>query len=160
SSRRSSDDALPGDAAELLLEEPQQIDLGLVARREVGVTAFARGHAVLARFGVPEQHRLAEAGPGADDGDRAVLFLGAYLQRADGLRRQREHAVGGRLEIVEQPRVAQARMLRELPLVDVPRQVRRVAHAVDHGAGDAERSESRLLALPGAEELLDDGGQI
>ena len=62
----AGEDALVGYAAERLLQERQQVELGLRSGREIHVAALGRDRYVLTA--VPEQETLAEPRSGGDHG--------------------------------------------------------------------------------------------
>ena len=77
-----------------------QLDLPIGARREVGVAGFGRHRRQPAVDAM--QIGLAEAGAGGNHRRVAVVARRPVLQRAAFVRREDVHAVGHRLEIVEQ----------------------------------------------------------
>ena len=92
--------ALPAHVAELSPQVSQEIYLELVGRREVCVPALRRHDAVA--LSIRDDEGLAEAGPRGDQRQIASGLGWAGLESEELLRRQREDAVGRRLQIVDE----------------------------------------------------------
>jgi hypothetical protein len=111
-------------------------DLGLVARTEVGVTALGGDRD--RRVVEPGEQRLAESRAGGDHGDVAArhgLTVGEHPEVAG---RELDHAVGRRLEVVQQPHARPAEHARQPALVEGPIEIGHMHDAADHGAGDGQ----------------------
>ncbi len=133
----AADHALIADAAVvLLLEEAQQVDLVLVAGREVRVASLGGiGNVGVA---VPDEQALAQAGSGGDQGavaDLAGVALG-----------QGEYLVGGELgyavavgfQVVDEEDVIDDEASRQFAAVQRPGQVGEAQASVAHRAGHAK----------------------
>ena len=148
----AADDALIADAAVvLLLEEAQQVDLVLVARRVVRVAALGGVGRVGAA--VPDQKRLAQAGSGGDQGAIADLAGVALAERVNLVGGQLGHAVAVGLQVVDQKDVRNAEVDGQLAAVQGPGQVGEAQAAVAHRAGHAKAGRRHLVR---AQKLFND----
>ena len=130
-------------AVVLLLEKAQQVDLVFVARRVVGVAAFGRVGRVAAA--VPDEHGLAQAGSGGDQGAIADLAGVALAEGVDLIGGELGDAVAVGLEIVDEEDVVDAEVDRELVAVQGPGKVGEAQAAVAHRAGHAEAGRGYLV---------------
>src|SRR5262245_670878 len=133
---RAGAHTLVADVGESGQQVTQQFRLQLVTRGEIGVAAFA-GEGVMPRA-VPIKSRLPEPGPGGDNGGVALYARRPWVEHREVLRRQGRDPVGVGLQVIDQRDRGEAELAGQLPRVDDPRPVGRLAVTVDHRAGDAE----------------------
>src|SRR5438445_445467 len=86
------------------------------------------------------------------DQDHVPPARGAALEGLEGRRREREHAVARRLEVVEQPDPPRGKARRERRLVELPGEIGRDTPSVHDGPGDAEARSLDRRPRPAVEE--------
>ena len=136
--------------AVFVVQPEEEARLQFVLRTEIGVAALG-GHDFPSRAG-PEEHRLAEACAGAEDGDRRGRGRRAGVERDHvGVGEERD-AEGDRVEVVDQSDARDRKGALQRRALHQPLQVRDLGAVLDHRPGDGEASRVDLRA-GGDEEL-------
>ena len=108
----------------------------------------------------PVQIRLAQAGARRNHRGVAVRSRDSRLEHGDFIPGEQFHAVGDRLEVVEQLDMANPAVGPDLRRGDIPRNVGQSRDATDHRTGDADHHRVDGAVLPGdAIELVEDVGE-
>ena len=126
-----------------------QPGLKFVGGREAGVAAFGRTGDV--GVAVPDEERLAQAGPRRDHGDRSVRFGFAEVDAVPFARQEMRHGIGDRLQVVQQHDAPQPEALAQRRFVHLPGQVGEMRATADHRPGDVEAGMVGGAVLPGQE---------
>jgi hypothetical protein len=150
---RAREQMLDLDAPALRAQEPQELVLQVVRRREVRVAALARDGEVVAA--VEDEAGGAETRPRGDHRAVPVRARRAFVQAHEVVSTEHGDAVRHRLEIVHERDLRKAELLRELARLDDPRQVRRAHAAAAHGTRDAEPRAVEAVRVRAAEVAQD-----
>src|SRR5437660_3869910 len=125
-------------------QEFQQLDLQIVARREIGMPALASKHVMPGS--VPEQACLAQPRTRRDYGLIAHGRTGDPVQRDQVARFQRSDSPRAGFQVVDQKCCGNMSLLRQLRLFDDPGKVRGFNSTVAHWTGNAETRDLRMCA--------------
>ena len=158
------------DAGKPLLQEIEELDFAIVARREIGGAALG-GSGVISRA-IPEEHGFAEASACGDQGFVGVGLGNNFVEREEIVRREFVDAAGGCDQVVDQDDIGgmKIELCRERRGVEDPGKIDGVKPAVEDRACYAEARcgelniglDRALLSLGGfagerVDELLEAG---
>src|SRR5208337_3277297 len=116
--------------------EPQEINLALCVRSEIGMPAF-RGHHFVARA-IPEQDRFAKPRSGSQQRAARARHGHTFIEHAKIFGREMLQAVSRGTQIVEQHDGFDVQLLGEMLRIDDPGKIGGMDAVVDHRSGHAK----------------------